>query len=234
VLYFRVNVADTGMFIIQNAADPWSFGWTQLFTIIGFVITSVVAVGGFRTFDRWRREKIEETKIETAFDFLAIAYESKYVFEAIRSPLTFDYESKDMPKFPGESDSEYKRREPFFAILKRIELHNEFFGRFFKLQPRCMAILGKDTGDLFFLAHKARRQIEVSAQMLCADQKYPSELVERMRRDVFDHKEFQPEKDEVGKMLREFQQGVEVACRPIVNKTYGKRLRPNPAEKSAT
>jgi len=38
--------------------DPWIFGWTQLLTIIGFAITIAIAVGGFRTFDGWKREKL--------------------------------------------------------------------------------------------------------------------------------------------------------------------------------
>lgn len=52
-------------------SDPWTFGWTQLLTIVGFIITICIAVGGFRTFGRWKREKIEEKKIEIAFEALA-------------------------------------------------------------------------------------------------------------------------------------------------------------------
>ena len=60
--------------------DPWAFGWTQIFTLVGFVITSIIAVAGFRTFARWRREKLEEKRIEIAFDAMAVAYEAKHVF----------------------------------------------------------------------------------------------------------------------------------------------------------
>ena len=31
---------------------PWTFGWTQLLTIVGFLITGSIAVTGFRTFER--------------------------------------------------------------------------------------------------------------------------------------------------------------------------------------
>jgi hypothetical protein len=40
-------------------ANPWEFGWTQVLTIIGFAITIAIAIGGFRTFGRWKRELIE-------------------------------------------------------------------------------------------------------------------------------------------------------------------------------
>ena len=39
--------------------EQWIFGWTQLLTIVGMTITIVIAIGGFRTFARWKREKIE-------------------------------------------------------------------------------------------------------------------------------------------------------------------------------
>jgi hypothetical protein len=57
--------------------DPWAFGWTQLLTIIGFCITVTIALGSFRTFNRWRREKIEEKRLDVALEALSIAYEAQ-------------------------------------------------------------------------------------------------------------------------------------------------------------
>jgi hypothetical protein len=51
---------------------PWSFGWTQLLTIIGLLITITIAIGGFRTFERWRKEKLEEKRIDIAIEALAL------------------------------------------------------------------------------------------------------------------------------------------------------------------
>jgi hypothetical protein len=58
-------------------SNPWEFGWTQLLTVVGFGITTVIAFSGFRTFGRWKREKVEERRIEIALDALALAYESR-------------------------------------------------------------------------------------------------------------------------------------------------------------
>jgi hypothetical protein len=123
-------------------SDPWAFGWTQLLTICGFVLTATIAGLSLRTFNRWRREKIEEKKIELAFDGLAIAYETKYIFGSIRAPMTFDAEYKDMPRRPEESDDQWSRRGTYYAIYKRIEAHRDFFDRVWKLQPRFMAAFG--------------------------------------------------------------------------------------------
>jgi len=58
---------------MKHMDNPWAFGWTQLLTLTGFGITIGIAVGGFRTFGRWKREKLEERRIEVAIDALASA-----------------------------------------------------------------------------------------------------------------------------------------------------------------
>src|SRR5579862_323348 len=150
----------------MSAPDPWAFGWTQLLTIIGFAITIIIAVGGFRTFNRWKREKLEERKIEIAFEALSIAYETKFIFETIRNPMTYSYEWDDMPQIAGESDNDRSNRGTSYAIFKRMERNKDFFERLWKLQPRFMAVFGSETEDIFFKLHQARRYVEVSAQML--------------------------------------------------------------------
>ena len=87
-------------------ADAWTFGWKQLLTIADFAITIGIAWTGFRTFERWRREKIEEKRIDTAVEALALAYESKFVFDNIRSPMSFPYEWKDMPDSFGTEEQQ--------------------------------------------------------------------------------------------------------------------------------
>lgn len=76
--------------------DPWAFGWTQLLTIVGFAITISIALGGFQSFSRWQRQKFEEKRIDTAVDALVLIREMKWVFENIRSPMSFDYEWQEM------------------------------------------------------------------------------------------------------------------------------------------
>lgn len=147
-------------------ASQWVFGWTQLLTIIGFLITTGIAVGGFRTFNRWKREKLEEKKIEIAFEALSLAYEAKYVFEHIRSPMAHSHEWEDMPERPGDSEAKRNTRGSFYAVRKRVIGQKDYFERLFKLQPRLMAVFGSKTEEVFMLAHKARREIEVSAEML--------------------------------------------------------------------
>lgn len=73
----------------SSLTDPWAFGWTQLLTIVGFIITIAIAVGGFRTFGRWKRERIEERRMDIIFDVLSIAHEFRFVFDRIRDTHGF-------------------------------------------------------------------------------------------------------------------------------------------------
>ena len=206
-------------------SDPWAFGWTQVFTIIGFVITIVIAIGGFGSFGRWKREKLEERRIEVALDALALAYESKYVFSNIRSPATFSHEIADVPKQPEETDEDVRRRAPYYAVLKRVYDNRDFFDAVWKLQPRCMAMFERTAEDIFRLMHEARRDIEISAQMLSRKEaRWNQEQREQMEWDIWDHADVYPERDRVGKKLVEFQARIEALCRPIVDEE-GRKLR---------
>jgi hypothetical protein len=96
--------------------DPWSFGWTQLLTIIGMLITVGIAFGGYRTFNRWKREQLESRRIEIAFDALTLAYETKSIFGHVRSPIAQGFEWSDMPVRSGETEDKRQRRGTFYAL----------------------------------------------------------------------------------------------------------------------
>lgn len=208
--------------------NPWIFGWTQLLTLSGLILSALIAIFGFRTFGRWKREKLEERRIEIAFDALTLAYETKFVFQHIRSAMAHGYEWEDMPKRDGDTDDKRNRRGSFYAVFKRIQQNKEFFEKAWRLQPKCMAVFGRSIEDTFMKLHKARRSIEVAAQMLAeqvddpyrGDDKSTRELYEQFRRDIWDHGGYQKEKDTVGKLLQEFELELEAAAKPIVDREY--------------
>src|SRR6266567_2276120 len=211
--------------------DPYAFGWNQALTLLGLVLTGLIAWGGFRSFDRWKREKLEERRIEIAFDLLSIAYESKYVFDNIRTPMSFSYEWEDMPKQPGETDDEWRRRGPYYAARKRVIAAKPFFDRLFQIQPKCMAMFGTQVEDTFMLLHKARREIEVASDMLASkvtDEAGPQrdrndEFWEQCRRNIWEHGDFDKGKDKVKFKLTQFRVDVEKLCRPIIDREFDKK-----------
>jgi hypothetical protein len=147
-------------------SDPWTFGWTQTLTIIGFAITSLIAWSGFRSFDRWKRERLEDKRIEISFDALSIAYESKFVFGTIRNPQGYEIEWKDMPIVEGESEDDRGKRGVSYAILKRMNEQRAYFDSVIKLQPKFMAVFGDAAGDIFRELFEARDMVRFAAQEL--------------------------------------------------------------------
>lgn len=212
----------------MTTPDPWIFGWTQIFTLAGLILTGSIAFFGFRTFDRWKREKLEEKRIEVAFDALALAYETKFVFRHIRGIMSQGYEWEDMPKRDGESEDKRTRRGPYYATFKRIQQNKEFFEKVWKLQPRCMAVFGRDIESTFLKMHQARRNIEVAAQMLAEriDEPFEDrdestrELYKQLHRDLWDHGDYEKEKDLVGRLLEDFERELEAKAKPIVDQKY--------------
>lgn len=195
-------------------------------TVIGFIITITIAIAGFKSFEKWRREQIEARRIEIALDLLALTYESKYVFDGIRSAMSFEYEWKAMQKLSGETDEQWRQRGPYFAVRQRIVNNKDFFERAFKMQPRVMALLGQKAEEIFLLMHKSRREIEVAADMLAWEihnpigpvQNHNEEFWRQCRRDIWDHGDFEPERDKVGKRLAEFREKMEMLCRPVIDR----------------
>lgn len=217
--------------------NPWSFGWTQLLTITGFGITIGIAVGGFRTFGRWKREKLAERRIEVAIDALALAYEATFRFERIRSRLLRESEWADIDRRPPSPDGveaaiavqhREGQRGPY-AVLKRIAESDEFFERVSKVEPKFMAIFGAATTDIFSALYRARLKVQTAAEALFDEyelEQDPSDSEARLRlvnlrKDIFSSPGELRSDDQAGQNVREFQVGIERLCRPIVDAEFG-------------
>jgi hypothetical protein len=222
-----------------NDLREWSLAHYELLkdfsgpaaTLVGFGVTALIAYFGFRSFERWKREQVEERRMEIAFQALKLAYQSTFVFDHIRSPLIEGYEWADMPERAGEDENKRSRRGNFYSVMKRIEANKDFFKTVWDIQPACMAMFGAEIQDTFLDLHKARRQIEVSCQMLNSHmddvQLIPDphkELWQQLRADLCGAESpFAPEGDRVGKRLTAFKEGIEHVCRPIVEHRVGQR-----------
>jgi len=199
---------------------------TPVLAIIGFCITIGIAVGGFRTFGRWKRERIEERRIEVALDALAIAYEAKFRFQTIRSRRVLESEWEDIDEtrgnveFPLPSRREGQRSP--YAVLKRIDRAEEFFERVSKIEPKFMAIFGRETEAIFAILYGAKLRVETAAESLfeeCSFEHGPSDMEarERMRKlrvDIFASADDAKPEDVVVQNVLEFQKRIEELCRP--------------------
>jgi len=187
---------------------------------IGVVVTGSLAYAGLRTFDRWKREKLEENRISVALDALAISFEASYVFDDIRSRLVRSYEWEDM-KIKGAGA---QQRGPY-AILKRMEAKQPFFDKALSLEPKFLAVFGRDKNAIFERLFSARRQVIVSAETLIDDNRSPENNEVRMervkwRKQIFASPGTVDPEDEVVKLLQQFQNEIEEFCAPIVHRRF--------------
>lgn len=207
-------------------SNPWEFGWTQLLTIIGFAITSVIAVSGFRTFGRWKREKVEERRIETALDALTLAYQSKDVFRYIRGAMSYGQDWADMPAVPGDAEEARSLRGSYYVVGKRVVQHADFFDRAWKLQPRVMAVFGEEAEEIFKRLHNARATVQVASKTLAFEMPLnpvrESEDDRRLRGQLVNDLWGTGTRggDRVEDDLRAFRQGIIRLCRPVVDHEF--------------
>jgi hypothetical protein len=208
----------------MQTGDPWAFGWTQLLTLIGFIITIGIAVGGFRTFGRWKRERIEERRIDIAFDVLSIARESKFVFGRIRDPHGFEGEWRNMPVKEGESDTDRSMRGGPYATLVRINANRDYFERMSRLQPKAIAAFGSTAEAAFERFNKAFGLVQEAATFLAWQPVRPERPSEEdfnirmmLRSDLWAG--FGKE-DRVEKELNTFRSEVEKFFRPVIERNF--------------
>jgi hypothetical protein len=205
--------------------DPWAFGWTQLLATVGLLMSGIISFLGLRTFDKWQREKVHERKLEVAFEALTLAYESSMVFDDIRRRLVRPYEWADMPT-DGMSKEQIEQSKSTYAIINRINRHNDFFDRVLKVQPKLMAVFGPETEAAVSKLHQARNMIQIALEMLIQipDPKPGTDewnLILQMRSDIWDHSSSAvKEPGRVTKLLREFRAEIEAKCGPLVNQEF--------------
>jgi len=134
-----------------------------------------------------------------------------------------------MPEIPGETESNRGARGQFYAVFKRMEGNKDYFDKAWDLQVRCSAMFGEKAEELLLLMHRARREIEASAEMLFRDPhtSHPTPdnlaLWNQFRAGVWEaYGRLAPEGDKVGKNLNAFRDGIERLCRPIIDRNYGR------------
>jgi hypothetical protein len=215
-------------------SSPWAFGWTHLLTLVGFGITLWIANRGFRTFDDWKREKVEEKRIDLALEALAIAYEAKHVIDHINQWEMYDAEWKDMPAIEGEDEDARRLRAPDYVLHKRMKQHDDFFQRVYKIQPRLMAAFGKESEKTFEALQHAvnvmrwywglealKRNLDRVEESGTAEEK---EKIPELRKFVeeLEQSENDEEKSKIEFFLKVFCSEIEELCQPVIERRPAK------------
>jgi hypothetical protein len=187
--------------------------------LCGIGVTGAFAWAGLKTFDRWKREKIEEKRIDVAIEALAIGYESKIVFDYIRA------RQKRLYGVPGEQIQEQSMSE----VLNRVDERQPFFDKALQLEPKFVAVFGRDTATIFEHLFSARQHVIAIAELLIDEYRFdpkPENAEVRQqhvkwRTQIFGGQETVDAPDKIGELLQKFRDEIETICRPIVDRSFG-------------
>jgi hypothetical protein len=207
--------------------------------LVGIAVTGTVATLGLQSFAKFKREKIEERRIEVALDALTLAYESKFVFQTIRARAfsSDEYEdgSDESHAVPGSIKIMLREAQHGpYAVLKRIRNSAEFFERVVKIEPRFMAVFGAETEKIFAQLYSARTQLEAAAGQLFEmgrieyddEDEFSAKQLREMKDLVYRGPTESKDKDRIGDLADGFRTQIEAICRPIVDHQYGKPKSP--------
>jgi hypothetical protein len=97
----------------------------------------------------WRREHVGKRKIDLAEQILALAYEARDVFEAIRSPLGRPEEGSTRKASSEETPTETAMLNYAFIQVERCNHRADLFAKLRSLRYRFMAQHGPKSGEPF-------------------------------------------------------------------------------------
>jgi hypothetical protein len=104
--------------------------------------------------------------MELAEDVLADIYEARAVFQWVRSPAAFGYESEERPGRDEDPEALRRHRDTFYVPLKRLNDHAEFFAKARARRYRVIAAFGAGAEKSYDLMHEISVNISVSASSL--------------------------------------------------------------------
>lgn len=202
--------------------------------LFGVIVTGGLGLWGVRSFDRWKREKIEEKRIDLAIEALAIGFKAHVVFDDIRSRFA-QKSYGDVVRVEAEdviSTAYHHRQQDYNEVLRRVEAKQPFFDEVLTIEPKFIALFGRDKEAIFKRLFRARHliinAIDVLSELNGADPDATEAREERvkLRKRIFassgtlDPEDTLGPKDEVGKLLQEFRDEIEKLCGPIVDRSF--------------
>jgi hypothetical protein len=124
----------------------------------------------------------------------------------------------------GLSEKEQDRRRSLYAVINRVQRHVGFFERVLALQPKFMAVFGRETDAVFMKLYRARNNIQAAIDVLMmTEDPRPDEadMVAQPRSDIFNSKGPKvKEPERTKKLVAEFRDDVERICAPLVNREF--------------
>lgn len=191
-------------------------GWA---TLVGAAAVIYAARVGANTFAAWKRQKVEERRMDAAERVLTLAYRLRYNFADVRRRGMFAYETTTAEKRLDETISGWRTKEhaerqrltTAQIIMNRLSYHAQDWQQIWELKPLALALFGTEVeADL----HKFWEQyvaVEVSASSYAEDSGTDKEFTISLRRDLLGGKD-----DTIGPALDSAVKDLEEKLLPVL------------------
>lgn len=217
-------------------ADPWAFGWDQVFSALNAVAVLAAAVAGVWGVRTWRVERHDTRQAEIAEELLSLMYEGQSVIAQIRNPFSYAGEGSSRPRDPSRTETleESILRDGKYIPFERIERHENFFDRVIELKPRVRAYFGNSMiahldallqarGKVLVAARAEAREAGVGvARQFRTERELQTWLQRQERRDAALWED--PDEDEISANITHHISCAEKLTLPII-RTTGKERR---------
>lgn len=200
---------------MMTQPDWWACGVALVLALVAVALSGAVACLVLRSsILRWREiAKVRQTEI--AFEALALAYETQFLCDTIRHAFAEEPSRTDVK---SHVRAEHRRAAHYSAILKRLDLHNSYFARLWRLQPRYIAEFGADRAAFFRKPQEALSAILVNSDeaMRDAAKGEPYQVLDYWRNAGAGNGPSSEEMVKITALLREFVDRIQQDCTPIV------------------
>jgi hypothetical protein len=146
-----------------------SSGWDVLGSVAN-TITAIAAAAAawqaWKSLSSWRAETIGRRRLALAEEVLADFYEARDVFRWVRSPMGFAADYEQRPGRDEEPEDVRGHRDTYYAPIKRLSDHSEFFSKLQARKYRVIATFGKAAAKPYDDLQKIHSKIVVAARML--------------------------------------------------------------------
>jgi hypothetical protein len=108
---------------------------------------------GRNTFTSWRRQRQEERRMQAAESILTLAYQLRYNFRSVRTPLIDQSELDEAENvlrtdsgswWDRQPDTVRRRAKIAQAIMNRLRRHHDDWQRIWELKPLALAFFGSN------------------------------------------------------------------------------------------
>lgn len=165
-------------------------GWA---TLAGALAVIYAARTGANTFAAWKRQKVEERRMDAAERIMTLAYRMRPAFATARSRGILGGETKaaqdtldaNWPDWRQKGIEEQRRITTAQTVLNRLHAYREDWEQIWVLKPIALAHFGKDIEDALHSFWTAYVEVEVSASEMAEDTGHDRAFTVELRRAVF-------------------------------------------------